>query len=293
MKKITFVFLLSMFSFLPLSAQLIVATPETDLLLERQTMKMAELAMRQQLKDYEYYAEYIAQFAEVIASVKNTASTIKNISKISDKLKSQTAAGWLQEIDKHIAATIPEYSELKDEVIETVKDKAGFVKGKYSEYVSKWSKEAKEYHEHFFENYENHTMFPELFPAVAKMGKNLKKGESARKIIHKAWLESGLEYEMKNDIYRKNTFKAYYDEYMQQAKLNDNIEAIGLANLMQSNYVTVELLENIKKNSDIAIMKEQFEKDSSSAYLKLRKKIDEANKKKEGVLEIFGLKKKK
>ena len=142
-------------------------------------------------------------------------------------------------------------------------------------------------------NYDNHVMFPELYPAAQKRKDGVTKGESAKKVIHKAWIESGLEYEMKNDIVRKNTFKNYYDEYLKQAKSNDNIEALGLANLMQAQYISVELLENLKKNSDLAIMKEQFLKDMSDAYLEVKKKLESEEKKRNKPSEIFGLKEKK
>jgi hypothetical protein len=48
---------------------------------------------------------------------------------------------------------------------------------------------------------------------------------------------------------------------------------------MQSQYMSVELLENIKKNSDLSVMKEQFEKDMSDAYLEIRSKTRKRRKK--------------
>jgi len=276
-----------------LYAQLVVASPATDAAVEAQTILMANLAIKQQIQDYQNYVEYISQFVEIIATIRNTTSTIRNISKMGQNLKERSAKEWLKDVEKHIDEVMPEYSELKNEMTGMVKDGHGIIKGKYSDYVSKWGVEAKNYHEKLFDNYENHVMFPELFPAAQKMKGSLTKGESAKKVIHKAWIESGLEYEMKNDIVRKNSFKKYYDEYLKQAKSNDNIEALGLANLMQSQYLSVELLENLKKNSDLAIMAEQFQKDMSEAYLEMKKKLESEEKKKNKPSEIFGLKEKK
>lgn len=292
MKKLMVIIFAAVWHF-SLSAQLVVASPGTDTVIEAQTILMSNLAIKQQIQDYQYYVEYISQFVEIIASIRNTTSTIRNISKMGKELKERSAEKWLADVEKHIAEVMPEYSELKNEMTGMVKDGKEMIKGKYSEYVSKWEKNAKNYHEKLFDNYENHVMFPELYPAAQKMKDGLTKGESAKKVIHKAWIESGLEYEMKNDIVRKNTFKNYYDEYLKQAKSNDNIEALGLANLMQSQYLSVELLENLKKNSDIAIMAEQFQKDMSDAYLEIRSKLESEEKKKNKPSEIFGLKEKK
>ncbi len=293
MKKQLLVIIAGLLLSIDLSAQLVVASPATDAAIEAQTILMSNLAIKQQIQDYQYYVEYISQFVEIIASIKNTTSTIRDISKMGRELKERSADEWLADVEKHINEVMPEYSELKNEMTGMVKNGHEMIKGKYSDYVSKWGGETKNYHESLLKNYENHVMFPELYPAAQKMKDDFTKGESAKKVIHKAWIESGLEYEMKNDIVRKNTFKNYYDEYLKQAKSNDNIEALGLANLMQSQYISVELLENIKKNSDLAIMKEQFLKDMSDAYLEVKKKLESEEKKRNKPSEIFGLKEKK
>lgn len=293
MKKRLIIIVVGLLMCFDLSAQLVVASPATDAAIEAQTILMSNLAIKQQIQDYQYYVEYISQFVEIIASIKNTTSTIRDISKMGKELKERSADDWLKNVEKHINEVMPEYSELKNEMTGMVKDGNEMIKGKYSDYVSKWGGETKNYHESLLKNYENHVMFPELYPAAQKMKDGFTKGESAKKVIHKAWIESGLEYEMKNDIVRKNTFKNYYDEYLKQAKSNDNIEALGLANLMQSQYVSVELLENLKKNSDLAIMKEQFLKDMSNAYLEVKKKLENEEKKRNRPSEIFGLKEKK
>ncbi|MBP7433657.1 hypothetical protein KA996_08960 [bacterium] len=293
MKKQLLAIIAGLFLSLDLSAQLMVASPGTDAAIETQTLLMSNLAIQQRIKEYQHYVEYISQFVEVIASIKNTTSTIRDISKMGRELKERSADEWLADVEKHINEVMPEYSELKNEMAGMVKGGHEMIKGKYSDYVSKWSGEVKNYHESLLKNYDNHVMFPELYPAAQKMKDGFTKGESAKKVIHKAWIESGLEYEMKNDIVRKNTFKNYYDEYLKQAKSNDNIEALGLANLMQSQYISVELLENLKKNSDLAIMKEQFLKDMSDAYLEVKKKLESEEKKRNKPSEIFGLKEKK
>jgi len=293
MKKQLLAIIAGLFMSLDLSAQLMVASPGTDAAIETQTLLMSNLAIQQRIKEYQHYVEYISQFVEVIASIKNTTSTIRDISKMGRELKERSADEWLADVEKHINEVMPEYSELKNEMAGMVKGGHEMIKGKYSDYVSKWSGEVKNYHESLLKNYDNHVMFPELYPAAQKMKDGFTKGESAKKVIHKAWIESGLEYEMKNDIVRKNTFKNYYDEYLKQAKSNDNIEALGLANLMQAQYISVELLENLKKNSDLAIMKEQFLKDMSDAYLEVKKKLESEEKKRNKPSEIFGLKEKK
>lgn len=274
-------------------AQLVVASPDTEALITTQTLLMSNLAIKQQTQDYEHYIEYLAQFVEIISSIKNTASTIRNISKMGKELKERSADDWFRDVENHISEVMPEYGELKNEVNDLVKNGKGMIRGKYSEYVSKWDDGSKKYHEMLIKNHDNNVMFPELFPAANKLRGEFSKAESAKKVIHKAWIESGLEYEIKNDIVRKHTFKKYYDEYLKQAKSNDSIEALGLANLMQSQYISVELLENLKKNSDLTVMKEQFEQDASKAYLEITSKLQREGSRKNKPSEIFGLQKKK
>jgi len=274
-----------------LKAQLVVASPTTDAEIQAQTLLMSQLAFREQIKEYQYYLEYISQFTEIIASIRNTTAAMKDISKIGKALKEKSAEEWLKDVEAGLSTVMPEYSEMKTELT----GKAGdLMKSSYSEYVLKWDSNTKNYHELLVKNYENHVMFPELYPSASKLGKNFGKEESAQKIVHKAWMESGLEYEIKDDIIRKNTFKKYYDEYLKQAKSNNNIEALGLANILQAQYLSAETLEHLKKNSDVTAMKEQFEKDAQDSYgemiIKLLKESGGKNKpdKEKG---IFGLEK--
>ena len=96
---------------------------------------------------------------------------------------------------------------------------------------------------------------------------------------------------MKNDAVRGEMFRHYYEEYMKSAKENDNIEALGLANLMQSSYISAETLEHIRKNLDLKVMKEQFDRDSAGSYLQfLREENKEKDSQKsERKKSIFGL----
>ncbi len=260
------------------NAQLIVASPGTDAQIQSQTLLMSQLAFQEQIKEYQYYLEYISQFVEIIASVRNTTSTIREISKTGSKLKNMSASDWLEEVTGELADVMPGFEDIKDELTATGKK---IVKGGYHEYVSKWDAKTRNYHEQLVKNYENHVMFPELYPSSSKLKEGLEKSESAQKIVHKAWVESGLEYEMKDDVVRKNVFKKYYDEYMKQARSNDNIEALGLANIMQAGYLSAEALEHLKKNSDITAIREQFEKDAQSSYREMIRKLLEMSEKKD------------
>ncbi len=290
-KKLSTLFFI-VFSFFSLYGQLVVATPGADAQIQTQTMFMMQLAVQQRYQEYQHYLEYLMQFAQVIAAVNQTRNQIADISKIRGDLKNKSAKDWLNDVDRELSGVMPEYEQFRNEISGMAgQGKAGW-QGIYSNYVAGWDSNLQDYHGELLKNYENHVMFPELFPAAQKMGKDFIKNESAKKIVHKAWLESGLEYEMKNDVVRKNTFKKYYDEYIRQAKANDNIEALGLANIMQSQYLTVETLEHLRKNSDIQTMREHFEKDAQKAYIEMtteaaksRKKKDRPSKEKS----VFGL----
>ena len=287
MKKNFLVLLLvAAFSF-SLHAQWIVEAPGVETTIAAQTSIMANFALQEKFDRAEQYAEYIAKFMQMIAMIKNTTSTIKNIAKAGNALKNKSAEDWLKEVDSKLSHVMPGYSEMKGEML-TLAGEAGQKVGLYSDYVSKWSPKVKGYYEGLVENCSNNKMFAELYPAAKKIGEDFTKNESAMKIVQKAWVESGLEYQIKNDIVRKNTFKKYYDTFMKQAKSNDNIEAIGLANLMQSQYISVEILEHLKKNSDIKAMREQFEHDAQKAYGDLMNEISEKTKNKD-VESVFGI----
>ena len=288
MKKLVFLILFS--GHFLISAQVVVESPETDALLATQMLLINELAVDSRASETERFIEYLAQFANVISTIKKGQEAAAKVLKIGSELKNRSAEEWLNDVENGLKGTFPEMSDF----VSSVKDgavKNGTAGGKYAEYVAGWSTKMREYHDKLLENYGNHTVFPELFPAAAQSGKNFIRAESSQKIIHRAWLESGMEYEMKNDAVRNEMFRKYYEEYMKSAKENDNIEALGLANLMQASYISAETLEHIRKNLDLKVMKEQFDRDSADSYLQFLK--DEKNEnglqKNERKKSIFGL----
>lgn len=296
MKRKSFIFAAIFLFCITAKAQLVVASPGTDAEIQAQTLLMTQLAFNEQLKEYQYYVEYISQFVEIIASVRNTTTTIKNISKIGKTLKEKSEKEWLNEVENELSEVMPEFSQIKEDLSGKIGSGRNLMNGAYSEYVSKWDNPSKNYHEQLIRNYQNNVMFPELYPAASKIGAEFEKKENAQKIIHKAWIESGMEYELKDDIIRKNTFKKYYNEYIRQAKSNDNIEAMGLANILQAEYLTVETLEHLRKNSDVRSMKDEFEKDAQNAYLEMKAKLNKESERLNKPTEengIFSLSKKK
>ena len=280
-----FVFILCFFTTFILSAQMVVESPETDALLATQMLLINELAIENKSAETERFIEYLGQFAEVVAAIKKRGEEAAKMLKIAEELKNKSAKEWLDGVESGLAGVFPEMSDF----VNSAKDKVASVAetgGKYRDYVAGWGSRLSEYHDELLKNYGNHMVFPELFPAVTKMGKDFIHGENAQKIVHKAWLESGMEYEMKNDAVRGKMFAHYYEEYLNNAKNNNNIEALGLANLMQSAYISVETLEHIRKNLDLQVMKEQFNRDSAESYMEYLKESIGEKKKKES---IFGL----
>ena len=282
------IFIMVFFSTFILSAQMVVVSPETDALLATQMLLINELAIDNRTAETERFVEYLTQFANVIKTIKQGQEAAEKVRKIGAELKNRSSAEWLREVEKGLEGIYPDLEEVAGFVSETAGKAASA--GKYAGYVSGWNKKLSEYHEKLLENHGAQMMFPELFPAVAESGSDFSKAESSRKIVHKAWLESGMEYEMKNDAVREGMFRHYYEEYLKSAKENDNIEALGLANLMQASYVSVETLEHIRKNLDLKVMKEQFDRDSAGSYLRSVKEMQDdsgADKKREK--SIFGL----
>ena len=277
--------------FLPaflLSAQVVVESPETDALLATQMIMINELAIDSRTAETERFIEYLGQFAEIISAIKKRGEEAAKVLQIGRELKRKSAGEWLHEVEKGLKGVYPDLEEAAGFVSET--GGKAVSAGKYAAYVSGWNKKLSEYHEKLLENHGAQMVFPELFPAVAESGRDFAKTESSRKIVHKAWLESGMEYEMKNDAVREGMFRRYYEEYVKSAKENDNIEALGLANLMQSSYISAETLEHIRKNLDLKVMREQFDRDSAGSYLRSVKENQEdsgTDRKREK--SIFGL----
>ena len=288
MKNLVFisVFLATFF----LSAQMVVESPETDALLATQMLLINELAIDSRSAETERFLEYMTQFANVISTIKKGQEAASKVLQIGRELKNKSREEWLSEIEKALSGTFPDIGEISEfaGVVEAATQSASA--GKYAGYVAGWNGKLADYHDKLLENYAGQMMFPELFPAAAKSGKEFIHAESSQKIVHKAWLESGMEYEMKNDAVRGEMFRRYYEEYMKSAKENDNIEALGLANLMQASYVTAETLEHIRKNLDLKVMREQFDRDSAGSYLKfLQEEKQEKEQLKERKKSIFGL----
>jgi len=288
MKKKVFVVLTIVFLSFSIHAQWVVSAPGTESTIAAQTMLMTNFALQEKFDRAEQFGEYIAKFLQIMSTIRKTTSTIKSIAKAGKDLKNKSAMDWFKEVDSKLSSVMPEYGQMKGELLTLAGEAKQKVGGMYSDYVSKWSPKVKGYYEGLVENCSNNKMFAELYPAAKKIGGAFKKNESAMKIVQKAWVESGLEYQIKDDLVRKSTFKKYYDTFMQQAKSNDNIEAIGLANIMQSQYLSVEVLEHLKKNSDIKAMREQFERDAQKAYRDLMDEISEKTEKAK-VKTVFGI----
>ena len=286
MKNVVFISVFLATSFL--SAQMVVESPETDALLATQMFLINELAIDNRTAETERFLEYLTQFANVISAIKKGQAAAENVMKIGKELKNKSRKEWLSEVEGGLAETFPEMADFISSVKGEMSGEAAALGGKYAEYVSGWNSKLREYHSELLENYGSHIVFPELFPAVAESGKDFANAENAQKIVHKAWIESGMEYEMKNDAVRGEMFRRYYEKYLDDAKANDNIEALGLANLMQSSYVSVETLEQIRKNLDLKVMKEQFNRDSEESYMNSLKDAAK-EKKKDKTKSVFGL----
>lgn len=285
-----FVFAAFLFGTFFLSAQVVVESPETDALLATQMLLINELAIDSRTAETERFLEYLTQFANVISTIKKGQEAASKVLQIGSVLKNKSSVEWLSEVEKGLNGVFPEIDEISELAGEVSENVSGAGGGKYAAYVAGWNKKLSDYHDKLLENYGRQMMFPELFPAAAESGKDFIRSESAQKIVHKAWLESGMEYEMKNDAVRGEMFRHYYEEYMKSAKENDNIEALGLANLMQAGYVSAETLEHIRKNIDLKVMREQYNRDSAESYLQfLKDEKKENNVVKEPKKSIFGL----
>ena len=285
------VFIVFLFDYFSLSAYvLVVESPGMESLMSSQMILMNEIAMDKKMSDFEHFTEYLAQFANVVSTIKKGQEAASKVMKIASVLKNKSAGDWLAEVEDGLKGTFPEMAGFVSSVEGGMAGEVAAGGGKYAEYISSWNSKMRDYHAELLENYGNHTVFPELFPALAKSGKDFVNAENAQKIVHKAWLESGMEYEMKNDGVRGGMFRRYYEEYMKSAKENDNIEALGLANLMQASYISTETLEHIRKNLDLKVMKEQFNRDSAESYFQfLSDEKNENGMTKERKNTVFGL----
>ena len=184
------IFILCFFSAFFLSAQVVVESPETDALLATQMILINEIAIDRRTVEAERFIEYLGQFAEIISEIKKRGEEAAKVLQIGRELKNKSAGEWLSEVEIGLEKVYPDLGEVAGFVSEAGGKAASA--GKYAGYVSGWSRKLGEYHDKLLENYGNHTVFPELFPAAVKSGKDFIHGESSQKIVHKAWLESGM-----------------------------------------------------------------------------------------------------
>ena len=255
------------FSF-SLQAQLAVVAPDVEAAISGQASMLAGFALEEKIREYEHYMEYVAKMIQIIKTINYTTSTIRNTVRLGKQLKDKSAKEWLNDASDTVAEKMPYFGELKSEIMDMVGQGKAWKKGEYWDYVSKWDHQSLAYHESLADNYQKHVMFPELFPLSAKAhGLEAKSGDA---VVQKAWVESGMEQEMGDDMVRRRLFGQYYEQFMEQAKKNENIEAVGLAKILQSNYIISEDINHLRKNSDLKVMKTQFDKDAQKAAKETR-----------------------
>lgn len=260
------------FSF-SLHAQLAVVAPDVEAAVTAQASMLAGFAFEEKIREVEHYMEYVARMIEIIKTINYTTSTIRNVVRLGKQLKDKSAKEWLNDASDVVAEKMPYFGELKEEIMDLAGQGKAWKKGEYWDYVSKWDHQSLKYHESLADNYQKHVMFPELFPLSAKAhGLESKSGDA---VVQKAWVESGMEQEIGDDAVRRRLFGQYYEQFMEQAKKNDNIEAVGLAKVLQSNYIISEDLNHLRKNSDLKVMKMQFDKDAQKAAKETRSERQE------------------
>jgi Asp-tRNA(Asn)/Glu-tRNA(Gln) amidotransferase C subunit len=275
-KLILFVMLMS-FTF-SIHAQLVVAAPNVEAAVEKQSIQTMRIAFEEKIRQYKYYMEYIAQFTQIIQAINFTASTIRNTVRLGKVLKDRDAKDWLNDAETSFYQAMPEFAELKEELADLKGQGNAVKKGKYFDYVSKWDSQSLNYYESLADNYGKHVMFPELFPLSSKAYGWEKKSNEA--VVQKAWLESGMEREMGDDAVRRKTWGKYYAEYEAQAKEVDNIEAIGTARLLQIGMITSEDVNHLRKNSDLEVMEKQYAADAQKSHAEMRTKRQKEEMKK-------------
>ena len=159
-KLILFVMLMS-FTF-SIHAQLVVAAPNVEAAVEKQSIQTMRIAFEEKIRQYKYYMEYIAQFTQIIQAVNFTASTIRNTVRLGKVLKDRDAKDWLNDAETSFYQAMPEFAELKEELADLKGQGNAVKKGKYFDYVSKWDSQSLNYYESLADNYGKHVMFPEL-----------------------------------------------------------------------------------------------------------------------------------
>ena len=177
MKRRSFALLLVIVSSFSLHAQLVVAAPDVETTIAAQTTLMTNFALQEKFDRAEQFAEYISRFIQIISTIRNTTSTIRNIAKAGKELKNKDAKAWLKEVDSKLSQVMPEYGEMKGELLTLAGEAGQKVGGMYSDYVSKWSPKVKGYYEGLVENCSNNKMFAELYPVAKKIGGEFRKNE--------------------------------------------------------------------------------------------------------------------
>ncbi|MBP5435786.1 hypothetical protein J6Z39_08210 [bacterium] len=259
MKKILIAIAIILILRLNLFAQLVVETPSLDAIVSSFLSTSIQQYGEEKVFRVEQFVRFLTEIGNVVKAVDNTAKVTADIVRVGSALK-RDSGEWMKEVSRGLDGVFPDIGQISD----AVKDAEGLAQalsgGKYADYISGWSSTLKDYHERLLQGYGMHNAFPDMFSNT---------GESTKKIVHKAWIESGLEREMKDDAMRKRLFGRYYEEYQKQAKENENIEAIGLANLMQLQYLSAETLEEIRRNLDLGVIEREFQGDFEKNFIKV------------------------
>jgi len=254
-----------------LNAQvMVVSAPAVEASVSALTVQTLQIAMEEKIREYNYYLEYIAKFTQFISAVNGTTATIRNAVRLGKVLKERTYKDWLDDAETAFYNAVPEFSKLKDEIMDLHGQGEAAAKGKYFDYVSKWDHHSLDFFTKLADNYQKHVMFPELFPLSSKAyGWDKRPGVA---VVHKAWMEAGMDEELGDDAIRRKTFGKYYKEYEMQAKENENLEALGLSKIMQINMMQSEDINHVRKNSDLRVMESQFATDMQKAHSEMRSK---------------------
>ncbi|MBO4440837.1 hypothetical protein J5834_01870 [bacterium] len=284
MKKILIAIAILLIAKSNLFAQLVVETPSLDAIVSSFLSNSIQQYGEERVFRVEQFVRFLTEIGNVVKAVDNTAKVTTDIMRAGSALK-QDSGEWMKQVRSGLDGVFPDIGQISASA-KGAEDFANALSGgKYADYISGWSSSLKDYHEKLLQSYGMHNAFPDIFSTAD--GISSKEGAgSTKKIVHKAWIESGLEQEMESDAVRKRLFGKYYEEYQKQAKANENIEAIGLANLMQLQYLSAETLEEIRRNLDLSVIEREFQGDFEKNFIKV---IEEKRKErpKSGKKSIF------
>lgn len=238
-------------------------------------------AFEEMMRSKAQYLEYINQFAQIIKTVSFVTSTIKNVYDVGKTLATTDPKVWLDSALEGIEEGLPVLGEIRRDVEDIVGKGKALSQGHYFDYVSSWDNKTLNFYDKLATNYEKHAMFPELYPKTSE-ARGWKKQTNAV-IVKKAWTESGMAYEMDDDMVRKRLFGQYYNEYMKQAQDNDNLEAVGIAKNLQASYLINEGIDHLRKNSDMEVIEKMDGKAKIESYkekqAELMKKLEQQDNK--------------